>query len=61
MLNLAQSLVVTFINVILSFVTFIKGPVLLVVGVTTLVAFLLASPAEAAVIQCNVSDCSMLS
>lgn len=59
MLNLAQSFVVTFVQVILSFLSFIKGPVLLVVGVI-LVLFLLASPAEAAVIQCNVSDCSML-
>ena len=59
MLNLTISFVQTFISVVLSFVNFIKGPVALVVGVT-LVVFLLASPAEAAVIQCNVSDCSML-
>ena len=59
MLNLAQSFISTFISIVLSFVNFIKGPVALVVGVT-LVVFLLASPAEAAVIQCNVSDCSML-
>lgn len=59
MLNLAQSFVVTLINVFVSFLSFIKGPVALVAGVT-FVVFLLASPAEAAVIQCNISDCSML-
>lgn len=56
MLNLAQSFALTFVSIILSFINFIKGPVALVVGVA-LVVFLLASPAEAAVIQCNVSGC----
>lgn len=56
MLNLAQSFALTFVSIILSFINFIKGPVLLVVGVI-LIVFLLASPAEAAVIQCNVSGC----
>ena len=56
MLNLAQSFVTTFISVILSFISFVRGPVALVVGVI-LIVFLLASPAEAAVIQCNVSGC----
>ena len=56
MLNLAQSFALTFVSIILSFNNFIKGPVLLVVGVI-LIVFLLASPAEAAVIQCNVSGC----
>lgn len=59
MLNLTTSFVSTFVQVILSFVSFIKGPVLLVLGVALAVS-LLASPAEAAVIQCNISDCSML-
>ena len=59
MLNLATSFVSTFVQVILSFVSLIRGPVLLVVGVITTV-IMLASPAEAAVIQCNASDCSML-
>ena len=59
MLNVAQSFVLTFVSIILSFVNFIRGPIALVVGVA-LTVFLLASPAEAAVIQCNVSDCSML-
>ena len=59
MLNLTTCFVSTFISIILSFVNFIRGPIALVVGVC-LVVFLLASPAEAAVIQCNISDCSML-
>ena len=59
MLNVAQSLFVTFVQVILSFVNFIKGPIALVIGVA-LAVLLLASPTQAAVIQCNVSDCSML-
>ena len=56
MLNLTQSFALTFINVIFAALNYIKGPVLLVVGVI-LVVFLLASPAEAAVIQCNISGC----
>lgn len=56
MLNLAQSFALTFINVILSFISFIKGPVALIMGVI-LIVFLLASPAEAAVIQCNATAC----
>jgi hypothetical protein len=56
MLNVIASVVATFASVLVSF---IKGPVTLVVGVAFTV-FMLASPAEAAVIQCNVYDCSML-
>ena len=56
MLNLTQSFALTFINVIFAALNYIKGPVALVVGVA-LAVFLLASPAEAAVIQCNVSGC----
>ena len=59
MLNVAQSFVITFVSIILSFVNFIRGPIALVVGVA-LTVFLLASPAEAAVIQCNIVDCSIL-
>ena len=59
MLNVAQSFISTFVQIILSFISFLRGPIALVVGVA-LTVFLLASPAEAAVIQCNVSDCSML-
>ena len=56
MLNLAQSLVVTFINVIFAALNYIKGPVALVFGVI-LIVFLLASPAEAATIKCAMNDC----
>lgn len=56
MLNLAQSFALTFVSIILSLINFIKGPVALVVGVA-LIVYLLASPAEAAVIQCNASGC----
>ena len=59
MLNLIASVVATFASVLVSLVSFIKGPVTLVVGVAFTV-FMLASPAEAAVIQCNVTDCSMI-
>lgn len=59
MLNLTISFVQTFISIVLSFVSFVRGPVALVVGVA-LVVFLLASPAEAAVIQCNASGCPPL-
>lgn len=59
MLNLAQSFVSTFISVILAALNLIKGPVAIVFAVITIV-IVLASPAEAAVIQCNISDCSML-
>ncbi len=59
MLNLAQSFALTFVSIILSLINFIKGPVALIVGVI-LVVFLLASPAEAAVIQCNASGCPPL-
>ena len=60
MLNLTISFVQTFTSIVLSFISFLKGPVALVVGVA-LVVFLLASPAEAAVIQCNVSGCPPVS
>lgn len=56
MLNLTISFVQTFISIFVSFISFLKGPVALVFGVI-LVVFLLASPAEAAVIQCNASGC----
>ena len=58
-MNIIVSFAQTFLAVIFAALNFVKGPVLLVVG-AILVVFLLASPAEAAVIQCNISDCSML-
>lgn len=59
MLNLTTSFISTFISLIFAALNFIKGPVALVVGVAFTV-LMLASPVEAAVIQCNISDCSML-
>lgn len=59
MLNVAQSFVLTFVSIILAALNFIKGPIALVFGVITVVA-VLASPAEAAKIQCNIGDCSIL-
>ena len=59
MLNLTTSFISTLLSLVVSFISFLREPIALVVGVC-LVVFLLASPAEAAVIQCNVSDCSML-
>ena len=56
MTTLAISFVQTLLNVLVSFLLYIKGPILVVFGVI-LIVFLLASPAEAAVIQCNVSGC----
>lgn len=44
------------LNVVQSFVNFIRGPIALVVGVA-LAVFLLASPAEAATIKCALNDC----
>ena len=59
MLNLALSFVNTFFSLILGFLSFLKGPVLLVLGVIAIV-IVLSSPAEAAIIKCAVSDCPPL-
>ena len=59
MLNLAQSFVTTMLSVIFGFLSYLKGPVLLVGGIAMLV-LVLASPAEAAVLKCAVSDCPPL-
>lgn len=60
MLNLTTSFVNTFVSIVLSFLSFLKGPMLLILGVIAVV-FLLAPPVEAAVIQCNVSGCPPIS
>ena len=60
MLNLALSFVNTFLSVILGFLSFLKGPVLLVLGVIAIV-IVLSSPAEAATIKCALGDCPPLS
>ena len=56
MLNLATSFVNTFLSVVLSFLSFLKGPVLLILGVIAVV-IVLSSPAEAATIKCAMHDC----
>lgn len=60
MLNLATSFVITMISLIIGFFNFIKGPLLLVSGIATLV-LVLSSPAEAAIIKCALNDCPPLS
>lgn len=60
MLNLATSFVNTFLSLILGFLSFLKGPVLLVLGVATII-LVLASPAEAAQIKCALNDCPPIS
>ena len=60
MLNLAQSFVTTMLSVIFGFLSHLKGPVLLVGGITMLVLVLASPPAEAAVLKCAVSDCPPL-
>ena len=59
MKTLALSFVMTMLNIVVSFLSFLKGPILTVAGVVTLV-LVLASPAEAATIKCAVSDCPPL-
>ena len=59
MLNLIASVVATFASVLVSLVSYIKGPLAIVFTVITIV-IVLASPAEAAEIQCNIGDCSIL-
>ena len=59
MLNLTTSFVITMISLIIGLFNFIKGPLLLVSGIATLV-LVLASPAEAAQIKCALGDCPPL-
>ena len=58
-MNIIVSFAQTFLAVIFAALNFVKGPVAIVVAVITVV-IVLASPAEAAVIQCNASHCDML-
>ena len=60
MLNLALSFINTTLNIIIGFISFLKGPIILVAGVATVV-LVLASPAEAATIKCALGDCPPLS
>lgn len=59
MKTLALSFVSTFLSLILGFLSFLKGPVLLVLGVIAVI-IAMSSPAEAAIIKCAVSDCTPL-
>ena len=59
MLNLATSFVTAMLSVIFGFLSYLKGPVLLVGGIAILI-LALSSPAEAAIIKCAVSDCPPL-
>ena len=56
MLNVVQSFLSTLVSILVSFLSFLRGPIALIVGVS-LVVFLLASPAEAATIKCAMDDC----
>ena len=60
MLNLATSFVTTMLSIIFGFLSYLKGPVLLVLGVIAIV-IVLSSPAEAATIKCALGDCPPLS
>ena len=60
MLNLATSFVMTMISLIIGLLSYLKGPLLLVSGIVTLV-LVLSSPAEAAQIKCALGDCPPLS
>lgn len=58
MLNLIASVLVTFISVIWGAISYLKGP--LTIGVIVGAVILSFNPAHAAVIQCNIGDCSIL-
>ena len=58
MLNLIASVLVTFTSVIWGAISYLKGP--LVVGLIVGGIILSFNPAHAAVIQCNIVDCSIL-
>ena len=60
MLNLALSFVQTMLNVVIGFLSFLKGPILMISGIAILV-LVLSSPAEAAQIKCALGDCPPLS
>ena len=58
MKTLALSFVASFVTIIWGAISYLKGP--LVIGCIVGAIILAFSPAHAAVIQCNASDCSML-
>ena len=57
MLNLIASVVATFISVIWGAISYLKGPLVVGLIVGIILSF---NPAHAAVIQCNIVDCSIL-
>ena len=57
--TLALSFVTTMLSLVVSSLSFLKGPILMISGIATLV-LLLASPAEAAQIKCALGDCPPL-
>ena len=59
MLNLATSFGTTMLNVVISFLSYLKGPILVIISIATLV-LVLSSPAEAAQIKCALGDCPSL-
>ena len=60
MLNLALSFATTMLSLVIGLLSFLKGPIFLVIGIATVV-LVLASPAEAATIKCALGDCPPLS
>ena len=60
MKTLALSFVTTMLSLVIGLLSYLKGPVLLISGVATLV-LVLSSPAEAAQIKCALNDCPPLS
>ena len=60
MKTLALSFATTMLSLVIGLFNFIKGPLLLVSGIATLV-LVLSSPAEAAQIKCALGDCPPLS
>jgi hypothetical protein len=59
MKTLALSFANTMLSLVVSSLSFLKGPILMISGIATLV-LLLASPAEAAQIKCALGDCPPL-
>ena len=59
MKTLALSFATTMLSLVIGLFNFIKGPLLLVSGITTLV-LVLSSTAEAAQIKCALGDCPPL-
>ena len=60
MLNLATSFVMTMLSLFIGLLSYLKGPVLSIVCIATLV-LVLSPPAEAAQIKCALNDCPPLS